>query len=251
MSLEHKIEMAQIHEMDFVTTVKKQLHYKIRAHHSMFGTMVIMQIIAFIFSFGSENWGVGTDNVTVHMNITSGNIIIVFTFIWAFIMAVMLTNKPMKSMMLTFVSTKQINHVSNFLFIIFLSVIGGVTAYLLGFLTKSITFLLNHPENMIFVERVTINEVILGMVATILYMFLISVIGYLIGEIVYLHKIFIVVLPVVIIGLFIIMHESAIAPIFTFFTGETNFIIFAGKILLVAPILFLIAFFLDRNVEVR
>lgn len=251
MSLQHKAEIAQVQEIDFLTAVKNQFFYKVNAHHSMFGTMFIMQIIAFIFSFGGQSMGVGTDNLSLHLSISSGDIIITFTFIWAFIMAIMLTNRPMKSMMLTFVSNKRINHLSNFLFLVFLSIVGGLTSYLLGFLTKSISFLLNYPENIILVERVTMNEVILGMIVTTLYMFLIAIVGYLIGEVIYLHKIFIVIIPVAIIGLFMIGFHQMIAPIFTFFAGESNFFIFTAKVVFVAPILFLIAFILDRHVEVR
>lgn len=250
MSFPHNGEAVPVHQADFFTMLKKQFFYKVHAHYSMFSTMVMMQLIGLIFSIGGENYGIGTSHIELDMKVSSGSIVIAFTFFWIFIMAMMMTMRPAKSMMYTFITNKRINHLSNLLFIVFLSMIGGVSSYLLGFFIKLVTFLLYGSENILFVERVMLKEAILGIAVTILYMLLISSIGYFLGEIFSLHKIFIVVIPVVFAGFLIVFHESMIEPLFSFFTEENHFIIFTIRVLFVVSILFLIAFQLDRRSEV-
>lgn len=100
------------------------------------------------------------------------------------------------------------------------------------------------------VEKITFVEVILGIVVTTLYMFLLGAIGYFLGEIFALHRLFIIIIPVIFIGFLIIFHESALGPMFDFFTQESNFVIFTIKVFIVTSVLFLIASQIDRYSEV-
>lgn len=250
MSFQTDVEATSIHQTNTFTLLKNQFFYKIHAHHSMFATMMIMQILGLIFSYSSESWGTGTENLYVHMTIYSGNIIITFSLIWAFLMAFMLTRNPIKNMMNTFITTKKVNHLSNFLFLIFLSVIGGISCYLISFLFKSIIVLFQ-SEKTILIEQVTLFEVFIGTIATILYMLLVTAVGYLIGEMIQLHKIFIAIIPITIVGFIIIFPEEVIAPIFQFFTWETNMFIFAVKIICVVSGMFLLSTLFDKHMEVR
>lgn len=250
MSSPHKMETVPFQQVDFSTILKKQFLYKVHAHYSMFSTMVILQLIGVIFAFGGENYGTGTENIMLNVKISSGSIVIGFTLFWIFIMAILMTTKQNKSMMHTFITNKKLNHLSNILFLLLLSVIGGISSYLIGFFIKTITFLWYSTENIIVVEKITFVEVILGIVVTTLYMFLLGAIGYFLGEIFALHRLFIIIIPVIFIGFLIIFHESALGPMFDFFTQESNFVIFTIKVFIVTSVLFLIASQIDRYSEV-
>lgn len=250
MSSLHKMETVPTQQVDLFTMIKKQTLYKIHAHFSMFSTMVILQLIGVIFAFGGENFGAGTENMMLHVKVSSGSIVIGFTLFWIFIMAILLTTKQNKSIVHTFITDKKINHLSNMLFLLFLSIVGGISSYLSGFFVKTVTFLWYSTENILVLEKITFVEVILGIIVTTLYMILLGAIGYFLGEIFSLHRMSIIIVPVIFIGFQIFFHETAIGPMFDFFTKESNFGIFTIKVVFVASVLFLIASQIDRYSEV-
>lgn len=81
--------------------------------------------------------------------------------------------------------------------------------------------------------------------------FLCSSLGYLVGTLVQLSKLFIVVLPVVIFGFEITSSIYPLIPIGEFYFQEQSFIVFLVKVLITIAILFSVTGILSNRMEVR
>ena len=251
MSLKQSPLSSPVVTYDFFEAVKRQYVYKLNAYHSMFGTMILLQMIAVFLSIFGESAGTGQNNIYVQVNFYSANTIIFFTCIWAFMMALSLTNNASKSMMTTFVTNKQTNHLSNFLFMITLSVVGGITANLLGFFIKMIVFLFYRTEpKLVLLETIYVHDLFIGIYATILYILFVFVIGYFIGELVQFHRSLIIFIPVLLFGALIVFINS-IEPIVTFYIFESSLIVFTVKLTVSIIVLFLISTQIGNRLEVR
>jgi len=247
-------EMNTIQTISF-DIVKTQYLFKLRAHHGMFSTMIVVQIIAVLFSFGNNSVGSGINNVSVNSVIYSGQMIIVLTIAWAAIMGFRLTIKQSKDLMFTFVTDRKTNHISNVLFIITLSIIGGVSAYLLSFIFKISMYLWKDSTMLLFNEELTLKALLIGLVATVFYTLLLAALAYFVGEIIQLHKVFVVIVPVTILGS-IVMSENVdnvewINRIVPFVVFENNFLLFLMKCISIIIVLFFFSTFIGLRLEVR
>src|SRR5690625_3113036 len=169
-------------QTNFFDSIKTQYQFKLRAHHGMFSTMIIVQIIVLFLGYNSV--GSGINNVSVNSVVYSGEAIIILTIAWAAIMGFRLTMKQSKNMMFTFVTDRKTNHISNVLFIVTLSIIGGISAYLLSFIFKISMYLWKGSENLLFIEEITLNGLLIGLSATVLYALLLAAFAYFIGEVI-------------------------------------------------------------------
>ena len=239
----------------FFDVIKTQYQFKFRAHHGMFSTMIIVQLIALLLSFSNNQAGVGINNISVNGVAYSGDMIILLTIAWAGIMAFKLTMKQSTNIMFTFVANRKTNHISNILFIISLSIIGSLSAYFLSFIFRISIYLWKSSEMLLFNEEITLHGLLIGLVATVLYALLFSAVAYIIGEIIQLHRVFIVIVPTVIFG-FIVMvtnfdNVEWINQIVPFVLFETNFYLFFVKCISISIILFFLAMFVGHRLEVR
>src|SRR5690625_7842745 len=96
-------------QTNFFDAIKTQYHFKLRAHHGMFSTMIIVQIIALFLGYNSV--GSGINNVSVNSVVYSGEAIIILTIACAAIMGFRLTMKQSKNMMFSFVTDRNTNHI--------------------------------------------------------------------------------------------------------------------------------------------
>lgn len=249
-SMNKELSALPVVEYSFFEGIKDQYFYKLNAYHSMFGTMIIMQGIALILTFIGQSVGVGSNNVFVQINIFSADIVISISIVWAFMMAIILTNKASKNMMATFVTDKRTNHISNMLFMITLSIIGGITSFLLGFFIKMAVYVLYRQDQHIYFETITIGEVFIGIIATIFYILLLFAIGYLLGELIQVHRSLTIIVTTLIIGMYIFLGIT-IVPIISFYTAETNLLFFICKVLFTVVFLFFLSSFVGKRLEVR
>src|SRR5690625_7533463 len=65
-------------------------------------------------------------------------------------------------------------------------------------------YLWKGSENLLFIEEITLNGLLVGLSATVLYALLLAAFAYFIGEVIQLHKVFAVIVPVFIFGFIII-----------------------------------------------
>jgi hypothetical protein len=236
--------------------VKKQFRFKLKSFRGMFTSLMILQVMAILFSLGGEGGGGGgSETFSYDMKFYSGNIIIAFMMIWAFISAIVVTTQAYRFDDYAFVSNRLSSHLANILFLGWASVIGGVTFLLASQSLKLSVFFLKDRE---FVESqpLTVLQMAEGLAATILYLFLFTAIGYLVGMLVQRSKIFMIVIPGLLFGsLFLNVlvgsESTLVIDIGQFFIRETSFLLFTLKVLLASLLAYGISAWISNSLEVR
>ncbi|WP_138601203.1 hypothetical protein [Lentibacillus cibarius] len=247
----NKVTMAQV--------VLKQYRYKLTSYHQVFTSLAVLQLLALFFSSGGVmTSSAGSYGVDAYLNTYSGDLVIIFTFLWGFINAITMTTQAYREDDFLFVTNRQSQHLSNMLFLVTASVIGGLTATLAGYLLRVILFWTSDQGTFAGMvgESATLIELLLSIVAVALYVLMFCALGYLIGNVVQLHRLFIVIIPVLAVGGLLLNgwmgNGSPITlKVYAFFVGETNMLLFLLKTLMTAVLLFAGSFALLRQKEVR
>lgn len=234
--------------------VKKQTAFKLKAHYSFFTVLLFIQMFAMFFSyFGTMTYGSTVEYVSLEVSFFSADAVIGFTQLWAFITSILLTTKAYRYSDFTFVTNRLTSHLSNILFLLIASLVAGVTAFLSRYLIRVIKFYTMDVFTVQpFVEPA--SEIIIGVSATVLYVLLFSSIGYFSGMLVQMHKLFLVLLPVLYLGVLIIsdnLSNDSVNPVFGFIGGETSFFMFVVKVVLIVVLMFGSATGLTNRLEVR
>lgn len=244
--------MSLVKQIEFKEIVKKQLVFKLKAYHNLIGSLILFQLIALFFSLFGQMTSFSTNFITVTTNIYSADVIISFTLLWMFVMAFYITNRTAKNMMFTFVTDKVSNHMANFLFMLCLAILGSITSVLLGFATRLGIVFYYGVEQIKFIDYITVLDLLTTIFITFLYHILVFSIGYLISEVIQLHKSFLILVPILLFSLFILsvnlFNEEFI---FSFFIMETSLSLFLLKVLSVVLIIWFIAIRFDKRMEVR
>jgi len=236
--------------------VKKQFRFKLKSFRGMFTSLMILQVMAILFSLGGEGGGGGgSDTFSYDMKFYSGNIIIAFMMIWAFISAIVVTTQAYRYDDYTFVANRLSSHLANILFLGWASVIGGVTFVLASQSLKLSVFFLKDRE---FVESqpLTVLQMAEGLAATILYLFLFTAIGYLVGMLVQRSRVFMIILPGLLFGslflnVLLASESTLVIDIGQFFVRETSFLLFTLKVLLASALAYAISAWISNSLEVR
>ena len=248
--------MMSLTEVNVFDVAKKQFTYKLRANSTVFAGMIGVQLIAILFSLnGTGMSGSGSNNLFISFTSYSGNIIILFTMFWSFILAYTMTTKTQKDMDFTFVSNRQSSNISNGLFLITTSCISGATAVLAGFLLKTIIYF-TFGQEAILMESVSPYELIGGILITIFYILLISSIGYFVGSLMQLNKLLKFLVPTLFFGsLFISTANTGTVTFITnllqFFSQEASLFLLTLKILFSVSALFFASIFVSDRMEVK
>lgn len=236
--------------------VKKQFRFKLKSYRGMFTSLMILQVMAFLFSLGAESGGGGgSDTFSYDMKFYSGNIIIAFMMIWAFISAIVITTQAYRFDDYTFVANRLSSHLANILFLGLASVIGGVTFMLASQSLKLAVFFLKGRE-FVASQPLTVLQMAEGLAASILYLFLFTAIGYLVGMLVQRSKVFMIIIPGLLFGslflnVFLASQSTFVIDIAQIFVRETSFLLFTLKVLLASSLAYGIAAWISNSLEVR
>lgn len=237
--------------------VNKLFLYKIKAYMPAFLTMMVLQVLAIVISFnGTGMSGSGSDTLDMTVHFYTGDIIIALTLVWAFVLSFNLTTKANRYDDFAFVTNRFSSNLSNSLFLFTASIIGGITAMLA---TNFFMLLLVYFSSQTFLNSYTVMnhplELLTGMTATSLYVFLFSVLGYICGTIIQISRIFVVVLPAVFIATLYLSasmgEEGIVVVLFRFFARETSLLLFVAKVVVTACILLASSFALSNRMEVK
>lgn len=236
--------------------VKKQYLFKLRAYSGMFSTLMVLQAIGIFFStLGGSSSGTWSSNVSVTVTYYSAEQVMIFTMLWIFISAILITTRAYREGDFTFVTSRMSNNLANGLMLLTASLIGGLSSYLSGFLIKVIIrfFDLSYlastglPPNWL--------ELISGILAIILMMMLIGSLGYIIGTVIQLNKMFMVILPVLFIGFLFLANNvgdrNLAIELFNFYFEESSLILFTIKIVITTILLFIVSFTISNKQEVK
>lgn len=235
--------------------VKKQYLYKLKANVWVFNSLILLQLLAILFSLGGiASSGRGGDGFFMQISYYSADAMIVFTMLWIFIISVQIISNKENEFM--FIKNKSSHHLSDAIFLLTASIIGGVTAILSGFLLKVIRYLFFDATRIIWTDIVSgPKNFMIGLLATILFICLFSALGYLVGSLIQLNKIFIFLLPVLFIGLLFVANRygesNFMFMLFDFYFKETMFLVFMLKAIITSALLFLGSFMISKRSEVR
>jgi len=243
-------------EPSFSKIVKKQFLYKLKAYVGAFSSLVVIQLLGIVVSLdGIGGSGVSGPNYSVSITNYSANVVIIFTMLWAFSTAILVTTKAYRHSDFVFVTNRLSSHLANIFFLVTASIIGAITALLSHFLFTVMLHVTTGLQFVVLSDFIgTVWNVSIGIAATCLYVFLFSAIGYLSGMLVQRSKMFVVLLPAGFIGLLIVgarMTGYEGNPIFEFFFFESSFPIFLVKVIVTLVLSYLIAGVLYHRMEVN
>jgi hypothetical protein len=236
--------------------VKKQFRFKMKSYRGMFTSLMMLQIIGILFSLGGEGGGGGgSETFSYDMNYYSGNIILAFMMIWVFISAIVVTTQAYRFDDYSFVANRLSSHLSNILFLGWASVIGGVS-FVLASQSLKLAILFQKDREFIESQPITMLQMAEGLAATILYLFLFTALGYLVGMLVQRNKAFIIILPALLFGslflnVFLASESTLVIDIGQIFVRETFFLLFMLKVLLTSALAYAISVWISNSLEVR
>lgn len=246
--------MMSLTKVNLKKTIKKQYFFKLKANIDAFSSLIGIQLLALLFSIGGVgSAGMGGSNISVNIEYYSADLVIGFTLIWAFVTAITITTKPYRNHDFTFVTNRLSSSLSNILFLLTASIVGGITAILAGNLLKVLAFIF--LDERIYGVHSGLQELVMGIGVTIFYVFLVSSIGYFIGTLVQVSKLFIILISVLLFGtLFLeasIQKEPFLVNVFTFYTMESTLSLFIIKVIVTVAVFFSVAISILNRMEVR
>lgn len=237
-------------QMNKSEVVKKQYFYKLKAYKGSYSSLMIIQMIGLLFSLMSIVSGGGTSsgNFDYNYQVYSTDVAVGFTLLWAFITGMTITSQNYRYDDFSFVTNRQTSNMSNALYLLTISAIGGITAGLLGFV-----FRLLHPiffSTEILATPYTLSNLVIGMAASTLYCAFFTSLGYLAGMIMQFNKAFKYILPIVFLGLWFGFGEFML-PIFKMYFLETSLLLFFVKTAVMFSLCLLLASGISNRMEVR
>src|SRR6185437_5077543 len=137
---------------------KKQFRFKLNANAASFSTFVLLQAGAIILAIigNSHRFFYDSDDSMVSIVMLSNDTNIVIAMVWAFVLGIMLTTRNKQSESFSFVSTRLSNHLSNFVFMLFASLVAGGCAVLSSSAIKLFGFLI-HGEMVVHSSSIADN----------------------------------------------------------------------------------------------
>lgn len=228
-------------EFTLLTVSAKQYSYKLKAYAGLFNKLIITQILVSLllaFAGFSQMSSFGFDTLSVSFLLYSGDMVIACSFIYIASTAIFLTTKSYKRNELPLILNKTAGALSDAGFLLTIGVFAGITSSLAGNLLRVIVYFTSDLPR-VFVEGfyLSASELLLGLVAAILYMLLFAALGYFIGIITQISAAFIFILPVTFWGTMNYYPEFSQA-LFNYFTAETSLPLFILKITVLVILLF-------------
>ncbi|MEW9502627.1 hypothetical protein [Jeotgalibacillus marinus] len=235
------------------SVVGKQYVYKLFSYADAIKSLIIVQLIAIAFSFlGSMGGGTGNGQVNIWVSYYSIDIVVVFTMLWVFTTAILLTSKAYRYEDYSFVTNRLSSQLSNIAFLLTAAMTGTITAILSGYFIFLITHLRNVPMLNSTAAVGSLSEIVLATCGAFLYLVLVGAFGYFVGACAQISKLFILIFPAVFFVISIVFESSFIVEqFFQFYFMEKSIWIFGVKVLVTSVALYGIALMIFSKREVR
>lgn len=245
-----------LHEAKLWSVVKAQYGYKLKVYTGLLISLVVVQLIAMLFSgagVGSSSSSSGA--LRVEVKYFSGNLVLMFTLMWSFIISLMLAGRQSRSFDFTLVSNRQSSHLSNMLFIGTLNVLAGTTAMLAGAVFKLFVYF-KYEDDQIINSVISLQAFISGMIAMVAYTALCAAAGYFIGTLIQWQRAFIVLLPAVLFGFLTLGIRAGadggwLIKLVQFFAEEHSLSVLIAKVISLLILFYTASFWLTRRTEVQ
>lgn len=238
--------------------IKHQFHFKRKAYLNLFSPLLIVQLVALLFSLGGiAQGGMG---MGIRIQYYSADVMLVFTFLWALFTGIQLSFQTHNRMMQNFITDHRTETISNGLLLGVGSVIAGFVVLLSRFILEGIVTFFFAVDFVIGIEASgTFFERMSGFCATILYIFLFSSIGYFFGSFMKRNRLFVFLIPSLIIGLFFyygmtgmdLSKDGFYAFVYQTYFQEAFFLLLLLKVIMTSILLFIGSYFITHRMEVR
>lgn len=243
-------------ETSALAVAKAQYHFKTKAHAGLFITLLMLQLLAFLLSLNGVG-GSGGESQTMFFAVKhfSGDMIIIFTLVWAFGIGISMAKNGFKTDF-TFVSSRLSSHLSSLAFLLTAAAVAGVSATLCGLLLRVVMFFAHGNVDAGPGSWIAPATLLSGIVAATLYAALLSVSGYFAGMLTLRHPAFAVLLPAVFFGTsYVEVRSTGQAQTFIsaaeFFLTESSLALLALKVVLVSAVIIGCVLLLHNRMEVR
>lgn len=236
--------------------VKKQYAYKLKSYIQIFTNLIWMQLLAIFFSLnGVGSMGSSSESYEIIVRFYSADLVVAFTMLWGFIAAIYITTKAYRNDDFVFVTNGAASNLSNALFLVTASFVGGITAMLSSYLMKLIMYLFTGTSFMnVTGVAVAPMDLLLGFLSTSFYIFLFVAVGYLVGTLIQINKVFVILLPALFCGALIgegSGNAKLVTAVFDFIFRESSILLFMVKIIVITVLLFSSAMVLSNRMEVK
>lgn len=234
--------------------VKKQYFHKLRANIDSFSALIGIQALAILFSFGGVgSSGMSGSGMSITVRYYSSDVVFAFTIIWAFVTAITVNTKSNSIQDFTFVTNRLSSSLSNILFLATTGLLGSITAILSGYLINVILFLFTSKTT--YTVQNGMDELVIGIGVAFLYIFLASSIGFFISSVTSISRLFIFLIPVLVIGVVVageaLLGIQIINKLIQFYGQERSIPLFIVKALATAGFFFTAGISILRTMEVK
>lgn len=234
--------------------VKMQFFHKMRVHARVFSGLVLFQGLFILLGILSHEHsiGMGMDDYSLNIDIYNSDNVIAGTMIWAFIVGCILASKQSRKIKDVFITNNVSNHLANIGCIIVMSLTAAVTAFLANYFIKIGVILVKGMEQVHFIGAMTMQQTMIGLIITCLYLLLVFSIGYCIGLFFSMNKgLAISAVIVVLFATNIPEFEGFINDFGQFYLGEANVMLFGMKVVVTCFLLYSVTIFCNKRLEGR
>ncbi|AET70147.1 hypothetical protein Desor_4743 [Desulfosporosinus orientis DSM 765] len=217
---------------NFLRGSLKLYRYKLKAHSFLLYSLIAAQLLALLFSLGgTSHMASSNGEVSVTLNMYSASLVIAFTLFWIFFVSYQLPTSRYKKLERPLVVNSLSGSVSDIGFLLTACVFGGITSSLFGIILRIFVFVRSNPAQILHDHFfLTLGDLLIGMAAGIMYMVVISAIGYLMGMLVRISMAFILIIPAILFGL-IRVYTNSMQHFLEYFTAESSLPLFILKII--------------------
>ncbi|MFC5465293.1 hypothetical protein ACFPM4_11085 [Lederbergia graminis] len=248
--------MMSLAEVNITNLVKKQFSFKTRAFLGVFSSLAMTQILGIILSLtGVASSGFFSDELEINLYYYSANMVIMLSMIWALISGILITARATRYDDFSFVTNRLSSNIANILFLITASVVAGILAMASSYFLRIITYFDSdvqlHIAGGVYAKP---NELLIGIIATVLLLLLFSSIGYFVGMLIQINKVFSILLPVLLFGLMVVDGVSGgdnVKKVYEFIFKEASLGLFTVKIIVISALLFVTSIIMTNRLEVR
>lgn len=243
-----------INELSLIDVVKKQLRLKFLAHHSIWLSLVGVQLFGILLSAVATSSGSSSSgNIYTTSHVYSSSFLLIMTYLWVVGTSVYLALESSNRMDYTYVTTRLSQFISNVIFLIFIAAIGAFTAYFASSLIPLVQRLF--VNGIILNTSFTFVEHIMNITGTFGYIFLFASLTYLVVVLFQFNRFiplgFLVLYSFENVLMAKIGADSLTLSLFIFYEGESSLSLFLLKAIGLSTILLAIAWFVNRSKEVR
>lgn len=243
------------HKISLSKAVINQYCYKLKAYSSCFCALVLIQLITVLFFSRTNQMGTSVGNISLTSSTYSSMSCRVFTIIWIVIISMMISSVSNKDMIFTLPCNRLTDGLSDVGFIMTGCVFGTVTTVLLSMALRVEVYFLNMGNVLAEGFYPIFGELCVIAISTFLYMLLFASAGYLAGVLIRWNKVFIILIPMCLMGVLIYAQmgyfHSYLTALLNFFINENLLALFAVKTVLIASILFALGITLTNGMEVK